>query len=169
MFRNWTMLRVMLLLAVFVFFSLIASAQSAPSPQPSPSPSTPVAPPFRNQPSRMANRAHAYYESVWGVDALSVKILESGEMVRFSYRVIDPAKAKALNEKRAEPALIDPDKGVRLVIPSMEKIGQLRQSATPEAGKSYWMAFSNKGRVVKRGDRVNVVIGNFHADSLQVE
>jgi len=26
---------------------------------------------------------------------------------------------------------------------------------------SYWMAFSNSGRRVKRGDRVNVVIGHF--------
>jgi len=51
----------------------------------------------------------------------------------------------------------------------MGKIGQLRQSAAPEAGKSYWMAFSNKGRIVKRGDRVNIVIGNFHAESLRVE
>ena len=74
-----------------------------------------------------------------------------------------------LSEKRVEPSLIDLDKGVRLVIPTMGKIGQLRQSAAPEAGKSYWMAFSNKGRIVKRGDRVNIVIGNFHAESLRVE
>jgi hypothetical protein len=45
----------------------------------------------------------------------------------------------------------------------------LRQSSTPEAGKSYWMAFSNSGRVVKRGDRVDVVIGLFHANGLLVE
>ena len=55
--------------------------------------------------------------------------------------------------------LIDPQAQVKLVVPSMEKVGQLRQSSTSQAGKSYWMAFSNKGRLVKRGDRVNVVIG----------
>jgi len=33
----------------------------------------------------------------------------------------------------------------------------------------YWMAFSNKGRVVKRGDRVNVLIGSFQANGLTVE
>jgi hypothetical protein len=54
------------------------------------------------------------------------------------------------------------------VVPSLEKVGQLRQSATPEAGKVYWMAFSNKGRLVKRGDRVNVVIGTFRAGGLVV-
>jgi hypothetical protein len=31
------------------------------------------------------------------------------------------------------------------------------------------MAFSNKGRPVKRGDRVSVVIGAFHADGLVVD
>jgi hypothetical protein len=51
----------------------------------------------------------------------------------------------------------------------MEKVGQLRQSSTPEAGKSYWMAFSNRGRPVKRGDRVIVMIGRFKAEGLVVE
>ncbi len=68
-----------------------------------------------------------------------------------------------------EPSLIDPQAGVKLVVPALEQVGQLRQSAPPEAGKVYWMAFSNKGRRVKRGDRVNVVIGRFHADGLVVE
>src|SRR5215472_12588447 len=38
-------------------------------------------------------RAHMYYQGVWGVDSLTVKYTESGELIRFSYRVIDPAKA----------------------------------------------------------------------------
>ena len=45
----------------------------------------------------------------------------------------------------------------------------MRQNSTPEEGKSYWMAFSNKGRMVKRGDRVSIVIGNFRADGLIVD
>jgi len=106
---------------------------------------------------------------VWGVDSLSAKSVESGEMIRFSYTVVDADKAKPLNDKKSEPALIDPQAGVKLVIPSLEKVGQLRQSGTPVAGKSYWMAFSNKGRLVKRGDRVDVVIGNFRAEGLVVD
>jgi hypothetical protein len=125
--------------------------------------------PYRNQPSRIANRARAYYGLVWGIDSPTVKWAESGELVRFTYRVLDPDKAKALNDKKAEPMLIDPQAGVSLVVPSLEKVGQLRQSSTPEAGKAYWMAFSNQGRRVKRGDRVNIVIGNFHANGLEVE
>jgi hypothetical protein len=121
------------------------------------------------QPDRFAGRAGEYYRLIWGVDTLAVKWTESGEVIRFSYRVLDPAKAAQLNDKRSEPQLIDPKAGVQLVVPSMEKIGQLRQSSTPEAGKSYWMAFSNKGRLVKRGAHVNVVIGKFRADGLVVD
>jgi hypothetical protein len=123
----------------------------------------------RYRPDRFAGRAGEYYRMIWGVDSLGVKWTESGEMIRFSYRALDPDKAKALNDKKSEPALVDPSAGVSLVVPSMEQVGALRQSADPEAGKSYWMAFSNKGRLVKRGDRVNVVIGQFHADGLVVD
>jgi hypothetical protein len=125
--------------------------------------------PTHYQPDRFAGRAGTHYRVVWGVDSLGVKWTESGEVIRFSYRVLDAGKAAPLNEKRFEPSLIDPKAGVSLVVPSMEKIGQLRQSSTPEAGKSYWMAFSNKGRLVKRGDHVSVVIGTFRADGLVVD
>jgi hypothetical protein len=123
----------------------------------------------RYQPDRFAGRAGEYYRLVWGVDSLGVKLVESGEVVRFTYHVLDAGKATALNDKKNEPALIDPRAGVQLVVPNMEKIGQLRQSSAPEAGKSYWMAFSNKGRPVKHGDHVIVQIGQFRADGLVVD
>ena len=123
----------------------------------------------RYQPSRFSKHATQYYGLVWGVDSLAVKSTESGEVIRFTYRVLDAEKAKTLNDKKNEPALIDPRAGVKLIVPSLEKVGQLRQSASPEAGKSYWMAFSNKGRLVKRGDRVDVVIGKFRAEGLVVD
>ena len=119
--------------------------------------------------NRMTPKAREYYTLRWGVDSLNVRSVESGEIIRFTYRVLDPEKAQPLNEKRNEPSLIDPKAGVKLVIPSLEKVGKLRQSSSPEAGKVYWMAFSNKGRAVKRGDRVNVLIGSFQANGLTVE
>jgi hypothetical protein len=123
----------------------------------------------RFHPVRFSRRAQLNYNLIWGVDSLSVKSVESGEIIRFAYRVLDPDKAQALNDKKAEPSLIDRRAGVSLVIPSLEKVGKLRQSSAPVEGKSYWMAFSNRGRLVKRGDHVNVVIGQFRADGLVVE
>jgi len=125
--------------------------------------------PTRYKPDRFAGRAGKFYQLNWGVDSLSVKLVESGELVRFSYRVLDPGKARSLNEKQNEASLIDPKAGVSLVVPTMEKVGQLRQSAPPEAGRSYWMTFSNKGRRVARGDRVDVVIGTFRAGNIVVD
>ncbi len=128
-----------------------------------------TAAPVRYRPDRFAGRAWKHYQLVWGIDSLSVRLVESGEVVRFTYRVLDPDKAGALNDKKNEPSLIDPRAGVKLVVPRMEKIGQLRQAGAPEAGKAYWMAFSNKGRPVKKGDRVDVVIGQFRAQGLVVD
>jgi hypothetical protein len=146
-----------------------AFAQSTQDKQKSTPSGKAAAPSSPYKPDRFAGRAGEYYRLVWGVDAISVRWAESGEVIRFNYRVLNAAKARALNDKKSEPSLIDPRAGVRLVVPAMENVGQLRQSVDPEDGKSYWMAFSNKGRLVKRGDHVNVVIGQFRADGLVVD
>jgi len=150
-----------------------ATAPPAGAPAATPAQPSGAAPakggPVRSLPNRFAGRAGLYYKVVWGIDSLSVKWTESGEVIRFSWRVLDPQLAKVLNDKKAEPSLIDPQARVSLVVPVMEKIGQLRQTQPPEAGRSYWMAFSNKGRLVKRGDRVNVVVGPFRAEGLAVD
>ena len=122
----------------------------------------------RYRPS-VPKRALDYYQTQWGVDSFGAKAVEGGEMIRFSYRVLDPQKAAPLNDKRNEPSLVDEIVHARLVIPALEKVGKLRQTSTPEAGKVYWMAFSNKERYVKRGHRVSVVIGKFRVDRVLVE
>ena len=80
--------------------------------------------PTRYAPDRFAGRAGKFYELAWGVDSLNVKLVESGELVRFSYRVLDPVKARSLNDKQNEASLIDPKAGVRLAVPTMEKVIQ---------------------------------------------
>ena len=146
------------------------STQPALSRPPShPTEQTASASPSRYVPNHFPKRALMYYQNVWGIDSLTVRAAESGELIRFNYRVLDPVRARQLNDKKFEPSLVDLRAGVRLVIPSLEKVGQLRQSVSPEEGKIYWMAFSNPRRTVKPGDRVNVVIGHFHADGLVVE
>jgi hypothetical protein len=146
-----------------------ASAPAVKQPAPPKKSAASGSAPARYRPNRLPRRAQLNYELIWGVDNFSVRWAESGEMIRFSYHVLDADKATTLNDVAQEPALNDPKAGVSLVVPTLEKVGKLRQSAKPEAGKSYWMAFSNKGRLVKRGDRVNIVIGQFHADGLVVE
>jgi hypothetical protein len=158
--------KVMLLAGVLASSIFVFSAATQ-SPAPAKTPA--AAAPYHYQPNELPRRAQMYYQGVWGVDSLKVKYTESGEMIRFSYRVLDPTKAAALNDKKSEPFLYDPQAGVKLGVPTMEKVGQLRQSSTPITGNSYWMAFSNSGRRVRPGDRVSVEIGQFHAINLVVE
>jgi len=163
-----TFMRLVRISRVVLAGSLVVLSVAAQSPSPAGQPAV-AASQARYRPN-LSWRAEMFYEGVWGIDSLNVKWTESGEMVRFSWRVLNPQKAAPLNDKKHEPALQDPQAGVSLVVPQMEKVGQLRQaSQNIEAGKSYWMAFSNAGRRVKRGDRVNVVIGNFRAEGLVVE
>jgi hypothetical protein len=136
---------------------------------PAATPVKPAGPPSGATLTRFSRHAAEHYAAIWGVDALRVRIVESGQIVRFSWRVVDAARAASLSDKRATPSLEDPKAGVSLVVPTMENIGDLRQTQTPETGQSYWMVFSNKGRLVKQGHRVNVVIGSFRADGLIVE
>jgi len=162
------------LLLCGVLFAQTATSGSTDSKDNPPAPPAAAKPATASSKSRTLPQttppsARQYYAMIWGVDSLAVKSVESGEMIRFTYRVLDPGKAKVLNDKKSEPSLIDPKAGVSLVIPSLEKVGKLRQSSTPEAGKLYWMAFSNKGGYVKPGHRVNVVIGQFRAEGLVVQ
>jgi hypothetical protein len=83
--------------------------------------------------------------------------------------VTDPVRAKALGDIRATPFLYGQRSHAVLHIPVMDKVGQLRQTGAVESGKEYWMVFSNKGDLVRSGDRVSVVIGTFHADGMMVE
>ena len=174
MIRTWPMLAKLTCSVLLLGALDNLSAQEAPKPTPAPAQAhAPVRAAPESAHTSLAKhlpmQAQRYYEGVWGIDSLTVKYTESGEMIRFSYRILDAEKAKALNDKQTEPSLIDPQAGVKLVVPQMEKIGQLRQSSTPMPGKQYWMAFSNNGRRVRPGHRVDVQIGSFHAEGLVVE
>ena len=151
--------------------ALLAAAQpvaaAAPAAAASPPPPAQKASPFR--PVGVTPGAKTYYQSVWGVDNFLVRQTASGTLIRFSYRVTDPARAEPLGDKAAKPYLVGVRSRAVLQIPVMENVGQLRQTGVPKAGQEFWMVFSNKGNLVKVGDRVNVIIGSFHADGLLVE
>jgi hypothetical protein len=116
-----------------------------------------------------SERAAMMYRRIWGVDNLRLRSTASGSVIRFSYRVVDANKAKVLNDKKFTPVLTDETTGAKFEVPTMEKVGQLRQTATPENGREYWMVFSNKSHMVRPGNHVTVVIGSFRAEGLVVE
>ena len=120
-------------------------------------------------PTKATARALEYYAASGGVAQPRVQLTASGNLVRFSYRVVDAAAAKALVDRNAMPYLFAPRSHALLRVPEMEQIGPLRQTGEAEVGKAYWMVFSNKGRLVKAGDRVSVIVGTYQIDDLMVE
>jgi hypothetical protein len=105
----------------------------------------------------------------WGIDIVGVRLVSSGWMLEFRYRVLDPDKAAALRKKEVRPYLIDQASGARLAVPAMENVGELRQTAKLEASKQYYILFGNANKLVKRGARVDVVAGAFNAEGLVVQ
>jgi hypothetical protein len=161
-----------------VFFStLAASAQEREVPteadQAVTSPvssSTPAAAPLASISRTVSStRAAMMYRRRWGVDNITLKATASGSVICFSYLVVDANKAKVLNDKKEDPYLLVQKNGAKLEVPATEKVGKLRQTATPENGREYWMVFQNSSHTVQPGDRVDIVIGTFRADGLVVE
>jgi hypothetical protein len=162
-----------LLSALFAAGSFLSSASAQPEPRSAaPVPDAGGSAPARNaspyHPQSVTGSARNYYAAVSGVDALKVRRTGSN-LIRFSYRVTDAARAKVLVDRKATPYLIGHRSRAVLQVPVMDKVGPLRQAQSPVVGQEYWMVFSNKGDVVKAGERVSVIIGAFRADGLLVE
>ncbi len=123
-------------------------------------------------PGSQARRSHLgdqWNTARFGIDDMHVRSVSSGSSIEFRYRVVDADKASVLTDRTSNPYLIDQETGTRLDIPVMEKVGALRQTATPRAGKEYWMVFANRTKAVKPGRRVDIFCGAFHIRGLTVE
>jgi len=114
-------------------------------------------------------RQGLYYKRNWGVEIVGVKPVSSGYMLAFKYRVLDPEKAKWLNDRKVRAFLRDEATGNVLSVPAMENVGELRTGSTPEVGRTYFMVFGNPGKLVKTGSRVSVIAGDLHIDGLIVD
>jgi hypothetical protein len=161
--------RVLIMLALLLP-GLIAQAAEQQSASGNPGAAT-HAPPRKSRfpVGGMPDGARAWYAQNYGVDDLSAQLTDSGALVRFSYRVVDAAKAQPLQDRAAAPNMLDQASHAVLSIPVMDKVGPLRQSMPAKNGMSYWMAFSNKSSPVKTGHRVSVVIGSVRIDGLIVQ
>jgi hypothetical protein len=142
---------------------------SPPRAEPQSAPSTGRGHPSPYRPMKGSDRSREFYRATWGIDRLRVSYTMSGNLIRFSFRVVEPKLAHPLGDHEATPQLYAPKAHAFLQVPTMEQVGPLRQLHTDKAGEEFWLLFSNKGNLVHKGDRVNLIIGKFHADGLVVE
>jgi hypothetical protein len=105
----------------------------------------------------------------WGIEITSIRLTAHNHMIDYRYRVLDAQKATDLFKRQIKPHLIHQKTGKVLAVPETAKLGPLRNSNIPQAGKIYWMFFGNAGDLVQSGDQVTVVIGEFRVEDLVVE
>ena len=105
----------------------------------------------------------------WGIELVAMRSTAAGHMVDFRYRVLDAEKAAPLFKRQTKPYLIHQASGKALAVPNTAKLGSLRNSNTPQAGRTYWMFFGNHHRVVQKGDKVTVAIGDFRVADIEVD
>jgi hypothetical protein len=105
----------------------------------------------------------------WGVEITSIRLTAHDHMIDYRYKVLDATKAADLFKRQIKPALIHQETGKVLVVPDTAKLGPLRNSDIPKEGKIYWMFFGNANNLVKSGDKVTIVIGDFRIEDLLVE
>ena len=126
---------------------------------------TPEAAPSVDQQKKMS------IEEQWGVKIESLRISGAGNLLDFRYRIIDPEKASHLVDRRNKAYMIDQASGKVLSVPTTAKVGPLRQTVRyglPKKDRIYFILFGNP-HVMKSGDKVTVVIGDFKAENLIVE
>jgi hypothetical protein len=144
-------------------------AQAGGPAKPGSAPPAASAPPQQVRTPSRSQRGELFYARRFGVDQMRVQTTESGASLEFRYRVVDTEKAKILTDQRNTPRLTDVATGTVLSVPTGENIGERRQTPPLEAGREYWMVFSNPGKRVKPGQRVDIAIGTFRVEGLVVE
>jgi hypothetical protein len=110
-------------------------------------------------------------EEQWGVKIESLRTSGAGNLLDFRYRIIDPEKASHLVDRRNKAYMIDQSSGKVLSVPTTAKVGPMRQTVRyglPKKDRVYFVLFGNP-HLIKPGDKVTVVIGEFRVENLIVE
>jgi hypothetical protein len=112
-------------------------------------------------------------EERWGVEPLGVRLSAAGYMLDFRLRVLHREKAAPLLIRRSDCYLIAEESGDTLQVARSPKIGALRATVRTESmvkqDRIYATLFANPGRLVKAGDTVTVVMGDYRAEHVVVQ
>ena len=105
-----------------------------------------------------------------GIKPVAIRLTAGGRMIDFRYTVVDPAKSAPVFDRKTKTYLIDLASGGEFPMPEDTKLGPLRSSGrNPQAGREYFIFFSNPANILQRGSRVAVVIGDYRIENLTVE
>lgn len=90
-----------------------------------------------------------------GVRVVRVAATGGGGLLDLRFQVVDPDRAAAVHDAETPPALVDERTGGAIagLLMGHTHHGRLK------AGVTYYLVFENPGSLVRRGDRVSVVLG----------
>lgn len=111
-------------------------------------------------------------ETRLGIRMEGLRLSAAGYMLDFRYRVIDPAKAAPLLDRKVRPYLLDKESGAQLAVPDTAKLGQLRTTGRNKVihgDRDYFILFANPGRFVQAGSKMTLVMGDLRIENITVE
>jgi hypothetical protein len=104
-----------------------------------------------------------------GVRISSLRLMAADFFIDFRYQVTDPEKASTLLSRSSKAYLIDQATGKECPV-IKTKLGPMRSTATsPKVDRQQTIIFTNLNKVIKKGSKVTVVIGDFKMENLTVE
>ena len=114
---------------------------------------------------------HSEIEDKLGIKIVGLRRSAVGYMLDFRYRLLDPAKASPLLDRKIRPYLLDEATGAQLGVPDAPKVGQLRPTSRNNVipGRNYYILFANPGRYLKAGSKVTLIAGDTRISQLTVE
>lgn len=107
----------------------------------------------------------------FGVRLTGVRLTANGYVVDMRYRVLDPAKAQPLLDRKVRPVLVDEATGNRFYVPVPPTVGALRQVSRNKVihtDRDYFMLFANPDRKLQAGSRVTLYVGDQRFGNLQI-
>jgi hypothetical protein len=111
-------------------------------------------------------------EERFGIESLGVRLSAAGTMLDLRLRVRSREKAAPLFVRKAASYLVAEETGAVLRVARSPKIGALRATVRTaemvKQGRVYATLFANPGRLVKAGDTVTVVLGDYRAEHVVV-
>jgi hypothetical protein len=129
-------------------------------------------------------------EKQWGIQVTRVELTAGDSVLDLCYKVTAPEKTALLYDSETSAYLIDQASGAKILMgvpPQEERTLPPRSRARSAAlmmneagafppvpnrltaGKTYFVLVPNPGGIVKRGNKVAVILGNFKSNDLTVE
>lgn len=99
--------------------------------------------------------AEAAFEEATGVQIVRIAVSAGGGLLDLRYRVLDPDKAAVVHDKAKPPTIIDEATGQGASQPWMPH----HRGGDHRFALMYYELIVDPGGIIKRGDRVTVVVG----------